>query len=154
MKAATQAWGRWSVESLCQVVESSECRLQAAISLLLCRSLFHNSNGQDNNYTDEERLCFNQSTSWDLVPNRHYCPDSLSNHSANHTLVPMYFVCSSAMVASGEGFGSVFASFGIITLYTTVVLSLGRVLRWSLTGKAIMVRPPQPLGHLRRKLIS
>uniref|UniRef100_A0A7S1JCB0 Piezo non-specific cation channel cap domain-containing protein n=1 Tax=Eutreptiella gymnastica TaxID=73025 RepID=A0A7S1JCB0_9EUGL len=126
----------------CQLAMRRE--LQAQYGVLSCRALLAASNGLDGNLTRAEHNCF---TGVGVSP----C--QVLNNTLGNALVPLYFVSSSMMVPSTEGLSGVLASFGIIALYTTGVLSLARVLRWTLTGKAQLVylddiQQPQKLINL------
>jgi hypothetical protein len=61
---------------------------------------------------------------------------SLSTNNRDHKWVPLYFVTMSAEVPKRSGLGGLFQSFSIVTIYTTFVLTAGRVIRLVLTGSA------------------
>uniref|UniRef100_A0A7S1I0S6 Piezo non-specific cation channel R-Ras-binding domain-containing protein n=1 Tax=Eutreptiella gymnastica TaxID=73025 RepID=A0A7S1I0S6_9EUGL len=100
---------------------------------LQCRSLFQNGNGNGiwpPKWSPEEQACISHG---DQCPNY----DSADNND-QHPWAPLYFVVTSAKAPFYQGAGFL-ASVGIMTLSSTFVFTLARVLRWLLTGQAYRV---------------
>jgi len=115
---------------------------------LTCKALFVAGNGiNGTNLTTTEHQCLKVG----LVGGSP-CPNyDQAAANSNHSDVPLYFVAVSEKVTSSVGIGSLFEHFGIITLYTTFIGVLARILRWLVTNKTVRV-PIEDMGDPTRLL--
>eukprot|EP00755_Sulcionema_specki_P012854 Sspe_Gene.52462::Locus_29061_Transcript_1_1_Confidence_1.000_Length_6282::g.52462::m.52462/K22128/PIEZO1_2, FAM38; piezo-type mechanosensitive ion channel component 1/2 len=89
-------------------------------------------------FSPEEQQCLaegeSQSTGCsDLL---RYDTDGIPRHTYS---TPMYFVSVSDLVASSRGIASMIPSLGVVALYTTFVLAVGRIMRMTVTGDAAKI---------------
>eukprot|EP00669_Euglena_mutabilis_P004659 TRINITY_DN16003_c0_g1_i1.p1 TRINITY_DN16003_c0_g1~~TRINITY_DN16003_c0_g1_i1.p1 ORF type:complete len:260 (+),score=67.78 TRINITY_DN16003_c0_g1_i1:769-1548(+) len=116
------------------VLEEDEGVAGRQVATVQCRSLFQYGNGDGvgppEAWAPEEAACVARG---DRCPNYDSALDA-----AHHPLVPLYFVVSSAKAPFYQGSGFL-ASVGIMTLYSTFIFTLARLLRWLLTGTAYRV---------------
>ena len=119
---------------------------------LQCEALFEKGNPLEDefSYSSEEWKCFNMSKyyRWSRCPN--YDARTSCSRYEERTL---YFISASDTVAKDSGLGSLLASFSVVTLYTTFVLTIGQLIRFFFKGSAYRVvledmQDPRPVEYL------
>ena len=118
---------------------------------LTCDSLFSEGNPLDVGfkYSPEEGHCFNMSKyyRWSKCPNYDTAPSCVFKER------PLYLVTASDTVAKSSGLGALLASFSVTALYTTFVLTIGRLIRSFFGGSAYKVvlqdmQDPRPVEYI------